>query len=156
MASAPSHVSRETRAHPIVHEFEYNLHVHWLRVQPTLSRQNQPLLNMTDLELVHNRAIGSHRLSPLCSMWETPRSRSSKCAQSGSLHQIVAVCNHWFVRSDFLWIYLNFYLHLETIIPEKCLLFYLYFNCVYFIKVIIIKIIQCLLNLRNEIFITPF
>lgn len=91
VASAPSHVSRKTRAHPIVHEFEYNLHIHWFRVQPTLSRQNQPLLNMTDLELVHYRTIGNHRLSPLCSMWETPRSRSSKCAQSGSLHHIVAV-----------------------------------------------------------------
>lgn len=70
VASTPSHVSRETRARPIVHKFKHNLHVHWLRLQPTVSRQNQPLLNVS-LNLF--RAIGNPRLSPLCSMWETTR-----------------------------------------------------------------------------------
>lgn len=151
MASAPSHVSRKTRAHPIVHEFEYNLHIHWFRVQPTLSRQNQPLLNMT-LNLFtteQSAAIGCLRYAQ-CG--KTPRSRSSKCAQSGSLQQIVAVL---FVRSDFLWIYLNFYLHLETIIPERCIVFIYNLTVVYFIKEIII-IIQCLLTIRNEYFYCTF
>lgn len=72
------------------------------------------------------------------------RKPSSNCCRFGSL-----------VRSDFLWIYLNFYLHLETIIPERCIVFIYNLTVVYFIKEIII-IIQCLLTIRNEYFYCTF
>lgn len=68
---------------------------------------------------------------------------------------LLPFCNYWFVRSDFLWTYLNFYLHLETIIPERCIVFIYNLTVVYFIKVIII-IIQCLLTIRNEYFYCTF
>lgn len=124
VASAPSHVSRKTRAHPIVHEFEYNLHIHWFRVQPTLSRQNEPLLNMTlNLFTTEQSAIIGCLRYAQCGK---PRGRGvPSVLKAEAFIILLPFCNHWFARSDFLWIYLNFYLHLETIIPEQCIVLFI-------------------------------
>lgn len=85
-----------------------------------------------------------------------PRGRGvPSVLKAEAFNKLLPFFNHWFVRSDFLWIYLHFYLHLETIIPEQCIVFIYNLTVVNFIKVIII-IIQCLLTIRNEYFYCTF